>query len=459
MVTSKKVIHGLEWSRLDIAASWADENIRRGHSVYLTIPRSEIFLSWVSLPSLDAKAIEDAVEKEFPLPKDQLLWAIRAGRPPGESVSLRGSPKGDRSNLLFKKKSPLAIPGKTDCFASLAMTRFRRDDGSLQREMVTTKKNLLAALPKARAEEYTKTLSAAGLRLEGIALNFEAQYKACRAVAPVPDGGVILLDPGATKTEASFFYKDVPLFCRELAGGMDNGAALQEELAATAAYVIKEWADFKAEQCWILNRPALSPAALDLLKKKWAGVFGDVSLLPVPSLPTLSADSGDLGKEELWFRPHGLSTSVIRQIWRTQDTNILAGVSVALVLASIWLNGAVEKAQLDVNRLTKEAARLTGGDYLSSRLTSATNKDSSLDILVNVLQQVPKSTCLLEYTFDAGQKSLSLRGRTAEYAHVSQFLLDLSRQPAFAEVKGGKSALTPMGDRSVVDFSLEARLQ
>jgi Tfp pilus assembly protein PilN len=85
--------------------------------------------------------------------------------------------------------------------------------------------------------------------------------------------------------------------------------------------------------------------------------------------------------------------------------------------------------------------------------------DSALPLLFGVIEQVPPAMYLTDYNYDAVQKSVSVKGRSADYSKVSKFASGLSNHPLLRQVRAEKASLIQAGERSLVEFSIEAKVR
>jgi hypothetical protein len=112
----------------------------------------------------------------------------------------------------------------------------------------------------------------------------------------------------------------------------------------------------------------------------------------------------------------------------------------------------VEANKAEILRLAGMEQRLEAIEHFND------NNVLVLDILKDVTAAMPQGSYVRQFIYDAGENTVTLRGRASSHAVASKAASQLERSGCFAQINNKGSYMTKNGDTELVDFELSAVL-
>lgn len=133
---------------------------------------------------------------------------------------------------------------------------------------------------------------------------------------------------------------------------------------------------------------------------------------------------------------------------RTVVMGCLFGAVFFVVLQSV---GAQANRRLETLR-----SQIKKSDAQTSLSTLATSVPTFLPKLFG---QIPPAVEVVDIDVDFSKRSLVMKARAPHYGGVSDTVGAMAKVQALSRVRAGQSRLSQLGERSVIDFTMEAALQ
>jgi hypothetical protein len=324
-------------------------------------------------------------------------------------------------------------------------------------------------MPRDRAERFVQAVEASGLTVRGVGLNFLAQLTALGALGRLSaqaGEGAALLDVGAADTQFTVAQGRQALFCRSLPlGGRDLAVAAErasleiiDEIKKSRIYLEKTKRAESFRKIYLFGGASVEAGLAGLLRERLrVEVEDDISGRGCRSLGACGQSLAALDPHVLWLIPPHDRMDVWRKRWNDHRRHVTAGFIFLCLAATFFLNRAFRRNEDHLQQLQRDLRGRQGPVPVVKGRTYSEGR--ALPIVLGVLRRTPAGATLAELRYDALQKKVSVRGRAADYAKVSEFTSGLAAASDLRAVRAGRASLVEGEGRPVVEFSIDGELR